>query len=249
MTSPAASDAALHVILRRAANLILEFNGPVCHLEARQTEQVAADRLRAILAQHDAEIPDTIATTTDPLTVLAYAATISPELAAQAEAELTRVETEAAIAARPTGYSHDLITSARESRRTVTIISTWSADAVRSYLDRASLDEQISHVIGRAGHSSQSATGQNLISRALNALSTDPATCVLIAESTDILDSATASGVATIAYARTPDARNLGSAHIRPGAAPLKVGHSGLGWFMRLRAAGSGCRGRVVSAV
>jgi phosphoglycolate phosphatase len=221
MTSPAASDAALHAILRRAANLILDFNGPVGHLQACQTEQAGADRLRAILAQHYAEIPGTIATTTDPLTVLAYAATISPQLAAQVDAELTRLEIDAAITAQPTGYSHDLISSARESRRTVTIISTWSAGAVRAYVDRASLDEQISHVIGRTEHSAQSVTGRNLISRTLSALSADPATCALIAESADILDSATASGVATIAYVGTPDTRNHGSAHIRPVVASL----------------------------
>jgi len=55
---------------------------------------------------------------TDPLAVLAYAATISAEIASQAEAELTRQELTAAATAQPTGYSHDLIaTSACLGRR------------------------------------------------------------------------------------------------------------------------------------
>ncbi|HTE83365.1 MAG TPA: hypothetical protein VK821_01370 [Dehalococcoidia bacterium] len=203
MTNPTTPDAALDGILRRARHLLLDFNGPVCTLYAHQPEHLAADHLRAILAEHAAEIPENIATTSDPLTVLAYAAATSPELAGRAEAELTRYELSAVATAQPIASSHDLISSARESHRTITVISSCSAQAVRAYLDRASLDEQVGLVIGRKEQDPDSATEHDLIDRALTALNADLATCVVVAESQDILDSASAHSIATIAYARS----------------------------------------------
>ena len=66
--------------------------------------------------------------------------------------------------------------------------------------------------MGRAGNAPDSFAKESLIGRALNALSADPATCALVAESASVLASAQASGIATIAYARTPAVRNLTSA-------------------------------------
>jgi beta-phosphoglucomutase-like phosphatase (HAD superfamily) len=210
MTSP--TPTSLDGTLRQARHLILDFNGAVCRLQDDQARQ-AVDQMRTILASDIAEIPDQVATTTDPLTVLAYAATISPQLAEQTNAELTRHEVSIALAAQPAGYSHDLISSARESHRTVTVISTYSVDAVSAYLDKASLDDQVGHVIGRNGYSPNSTAGNDLIARALTALNADPAACVIVSESAKILSSANASGVPSIAYARSPSARDLPSGH------------------------------------
>ena len=209
MTLPSQSDDALDAILSRARHLILDFNGPVCQLYTDQSEHLAADQLRAILARHHTGIPEAIAAATDPLAILAYAAAANPQLAEELDAELTRREYTAALTAQPAGYSHDLISSAREGHRTITVISTSSDIAIRAYLHTASLDEQVTAVIGRTGPSPDSATGHNLITRALKALRAEPAECALIAESADVLDQAAASGIAAIAYARTAAIRNL----------------------------------------
>jgi len=203
MTNPTTPDATLDDIIRQARHLLLDFDGPVCTLYAHQPERLAANQLRAILTEHAVSIPENIATTSDPLAVLAYAAATSPELAQRAEAELTRSELSAVATAQPAASSHDLISSARESHRTITIISTCSAQAVRAYLDRASLDEQVNLVIGREEKSAGPATGHDLIGRTLTALGTEPAVCLIVAESQDILDSASAHGISTIAYARS----------------------------------------------
>ncbi len=224
MSLPSPLNADLDATLRRARHLILDFNGPVCQLYSDQSERLAADQLRAILAQHNTEIPDTIAATDDPLAVLTYATTTSPQLAVDLDAELTRREINAALAAQPAAYSHDLISSARESHRTLTVVSTCSDLAVRAYLDRASLDEPVSHVVGRTAQSPDSGTGHNLIIRTLNALSADPGQCALIAESADILDQAAESGIAAIAYTRTarsPEPRNTANLAIRHELADL----------------------------
>src|ERR1019366_2913687 len=101
MTIPTPPYAAMDGILRRTRHLILDFDGPVCTLYARKPARLAADRLREILAPHIREIPSAVATATDPLAVLAYAAGISPQLAEQADAELTRYELSAAVPAQP----------------------------------------------------------------------------------------------------------------------------------------------------
>jgi beta-phosphoglucomutase-like phosphatase (HAD superfamily) len=151
--------------------------------------------------------------TAGPLAVLAHAATISPELGRQAEARLTRCELSAVATAQPAGYSHDVVSNAHEGQRTITVISTCSAHAVRAYLDRASLNGLVGLVIGRADSVPHVIAERDLISRALSALSADPATCALVAESGNILDSADRYKVATIAYAHTLAARDSMSAH------------------------------------
>lgn len=208
MNTPAPPHAALGGILRRASHLILDFHGPVCDLPDHQDDPSAADQLRGMLRI----IPVAVAAASDPLTVLAYIAASSPDLAEPAEAELARYELNAISTAQPTGYSHDLITSAHEGHRTVTIISTWSTDAVNAYLTRVSLDGQVSQVLGRIGRTP--AAEQDLIERALTALDADPATCAAITRSAPILDSANSHGVATIAYAPAPSGQNLTSSHM-----------------------------------
>jgi beta-phosphoglucomutase-like phosphatase (HAD superfamily) len=199
MTTPTPPDAALHAIIRQASHLVLDFDGTICTLYARQTAQQTADQLRTIITS-TAEIPGNVRASGDPLAVLAYAATISPEIAERVEAELTRQELSAVTTAQPTGYGHDLITSAREGNRTVTIISTCSADAVRSYLERASLDEQVACVCARvSGGTAPSWDG--LISQALTNLNADPDDCALVARSADLLQRAAEAGMPTISYA------------------------------------------------
>jgi hypothetical protein len=78
MTNPTTPDAALDGILQQARHLLLDFNGPVCALYAHQPERLAADQLRAILAEHAAEIPENVATTADSLTVLPIPSPLAP---------------------------------------------------------------------------------------------------------------------------------------------------------------------------
>src|SRR5690348_11639767 len=144
--TPAHGD--LGAIIRQARHLVLDFDGALCTLYTSEARRQAADQLRAMLPAHH-DHGSGIATTDDPLAVLEYMATIGQKLAKEAEAELTRQELAAVATARATGYSQDLITTAREGNRTVAIISRCSADTVHTYLDRASLSEQVHLVIAR----------------------------------------------------------------------------------------------------
>jgi len=212
MTDPVRPFAALDDIVRKSRHLLVDFDGPVCDLWATHSVALAADRLRKLLTDQRIQLPDLIATTTDPLAVLDCAAAISPDLAATAEADLTDLELSAVPTAHPAGYANDVITSARASGRTVTVIGFCSARAVNAYLVRSSLDEQVGLVVARTTHEPPSAT--SLVAHAITALRADPAACILVASSPATIEAASVAGMHTIGYARTPaDRGHLADAH------------------------------------
>jgi beta-phosphoglucomutase-like phosphatase (HAD superfamily) len=200
MTTPTPPFAALDEILARTSHLLLDFEGVVCRLYAGRPRSQAADRLRIVLNEHGAPLPETVATTTDPLAVLAFAATISRELVEQVDAELTECEIGAVRTAAPVGHVHDVIASARESGRTTTVISTCSARAVNAYLERASLAELADLGVARTPHDPASTSIPSLIGRAAGVLDTDASACAVVSTSPDVLDAALNTGAAVIAY-------------------------------------------------
>jgi beta-phosphoglucomutase-like phosphatase (HAD superfamily) len=87
-----------------------------------------------------------------PIEVFTYAATISTDLAARVEAEMTGQELAAVATAAPTPYVHDLVTAGQNSGRSVSVVSNNSARAVHAYLGRHGLDDRISLVVARTSH-------------------------------------------------------------------------------------------------
>lgn len=201
MTEPIPPFATLDDILRQARHLLIDFEGPLCSLYPH-SPTLAADRLRALLTAEGIQLPDLIAETTDPLAVVVHAANVRPDLARQAEAELTSIELSAVPAAQPTGHAHDVISSARESGRGVTIISTCSAAAVNAYLTRVSLTELVDLVVARTGNI-PAPEYLALIQQAFSELDAEPSTCAIVADSVLVLQSALTSGSAAIAYVRS----------------------------------------------
>lgn len=210
MTRPNPAHGDLGAIIRQARHLVLDFDGVLCTLYTGEARHQAADQLRAMLTARNEHGSD-IAASDDPLAVLEYMATIGRELAEEAEAELTRQELAAVPTAQAMGYSHDLITTAREGNRTVAIISRCSADTVHAYLDRASLRGQVALVVAR-GTPHPVVTWDELIRRALAGLGGEPDDCALIARSADLLDKATAAGMPTISYSPVPASGDVTSA-------------------------------------
>lgn len=153
-----------------------------------------------MLSEHGVPLPETITVTTDPFAVLSFAATISRELAEQADAELTDCELGAVPTAEPIGYVHDVIASARESSRTATVISTCSARAVNAYLERTNLADLVGLGVARTPHDPASTSIASLIGRAAGVLDTDASACAVVSTSADIRDAALNTGADVIAY-------------------------------------------------
>ena len=133
-------------------------------------------------------MPDDIARSPDPIQVFAYAATISTDLAARVEAEMTDQELAAVATAAPTPYVHEVVTACRDSGRSVAVVSNNSARAVHAYLDRHGLDDRIGLVVARTDHDpALLKPSPHLIIRAVGAVDAEPSECALVGDSvTDI---------------------------------------------------------------
>ena len=149
-------------------------------------------------------MPAAITGSTDPLEILVYASTVSPSMAARAEAALTGLELSAVARSAPAGYVHEVVAACRESGRSVTVVSRHSAAAVRSYLTSHGLAHQVKHVIARTSGRLQPTSG--LVEEAIRRLG-PPSTCALVTVSAEGIQAARSSRAHTIGYARAPGMR------------------------------------------
>jgi phosphoglycolate phosphatase len=207
MTSPISAANDLDAILARTHHLFLDFDGPICSIFAGLPAATVADRLRKVFGDH-AQMPDDIASTADPFAVFAYAATISEDLAAQVEAEMTDQELTAVPTAAPAPYVHEVVTACQNSGRTVAVVSNNSARAVHAYLDRHGLDDRISLVVARAHHDpGLLKPSPHLIAQAVGALDAEPGECTLVGDSVTDIQGACLASIQSIGYANEPGKR------------------------------------------
>jgi myo-inositol-1(or 4)-monophosphatase len=195
---------ALDDILSQARHLIFDFDGPVCDLTAAMPPGTA-DQLRDVIRAETAAMPAAIATTGEPIDIIARAVAISPSLAARLDAELTSIELTAADTARPAAYVHEALAACRDSGRTPAVISSRSGQAVSSYLDKHGLADQARDVTTiitfPPGHLQ---TMPHLLEDAIHALGATPAECALITATETGIETACGIGAHAIGYATTP---------------------------------------------
>jgi phosphoglycolate phosphatase len=201
-SSPPGSD--LDTIIARTRHLLLDFDGPICSIYAGLPAGTVADRLRKLFGDH-AQLPDEIAGTADPLEVFAYAASVSEDLAARVETEMTNQELTAVATAAPTPYVHEVVTACQSSDRSVAVVSNNSAAAVHSFLARHGLDDRISLVVARTNHDhALLKPSPHLITQAVHALDAEPRVCTLVGDSVTDVQAARLASVQSIGYANQP---------------------------------------------
>ncbi len=207
MTSPAPPRGDLDTIVAPTWPLLLDFDGPICSIFAGLPAATVAERLRKLFGDH-ASIPDDVARTADPLAVFAYAATISEDMAARVEAEMTDQELAAVPTAAPTPYVHEVVTACQNSGRSVAVVSNNSARTVHAYLARHSLDDRISVVVARTNHDpALLKPSPHLITQAVDALAAEPGECTLVGDSVSDIQAARLASVYSIGYADEPGKR------------------------------------------
>ena len=205
MTSPGTDAASLGAIVARTRWLLLDFDGPICSIYAGLTDATVAAQLRKLIP---GELPEGIANTPDPIEVFTYSATVSDELAARVEAEMADLEVAAVPTADPTPYVHQVIASARESRRIVGVVSNNGPRAVNAYLDRHGLSDGIALVTARTSHDpALLKPSPHLINEAVRGLDADPTAATLVGDSYTDIEAAHSAGVASIGYANEPGKR------------------------------------------
>lgn len=205
MTAAASPGADLDAIVARTRWLLLDFDGPICSIYAGLPAPAVADQLRKLFTDQDIPLREDVASNPDPMQVFAYAGTISAELAARVEAEMTDLEVTATATAKPTPYIHDVLAACRESGRTVAVVSNNAERAVRTYLVRHGLDDRIGHVFARTSHDpALLKPSPHLIEKAVQALNADPTATALVGDSITDIEGAHLAGIASIGYANKP---------------------------------------------
>jgi beta-phosphoglucomutase-like phosphatase (HAD superfamily) len=238
MTTPTTPSSDLDTIVSRTHHLLLDFDGPICSIFAGLAAATVADRLRKLLGDH-AQVPGEIARTADPFEVFAYAATISEDLAARVETEMTDQELAAVATAAPTPYVHEVVTACHSSGRSIAVVSNNSSRAVHSYLARHGLDDRISLVIARTNHDpALLKPSPHLIIQAVDTLEAEPGDCTLVGDSVTDIQSARLANVHSIGYANKPGKpERLAAA----GAGAVITNLANLALRLRARMAGPAC--------
>lgn len=215
MSPERAPFAALDEILNKTRHLLIDFDGPICSLFAGTPTAPVADRLREVITTADVPIPPAITNTADWFEILAYAAEVSPELAASVEAELSALEYSAVATAEPTPYVRDVLTACHESGRSVAVISNNSLTAVRAYLDAHELDHQVHVVAARTTPNVKVLKpSPDLIYQATEALGSVPVACAVVGDLPSDVEAAHSAGASSVGYAKTPrDAERLAGAN------------------------------------
>lgn len=204
MSLPTGARSQLADLLRGARILLLDFDGPVAHLFAGHPAPDVAAAVRQFSTVHGVDLSDT--RTDDPLVLVRAAYRHSPESGRDVEAHVIEHETRAAASAAPTPGTHELIRAAAGSRRTVLIVSNNSERAIRTYLARHDLTDQVAHILGRPfGHPEQMKPDPHLLRGALDIARAAPADAVFIGDSITDAIAGAAAGVPCIGYAKSPE--------------------------------------------
>jgi phosphoglycolate phosphatase len=205
MTTGSPPGEALGDILARTRYLLLDFDGPVCDIFAGLPATTVAERLRKLINGQDIQIPEQIARSPDPIEIFTYSATVSVGLAARVEAEMADQEVAAVPTARPTPYVHEVVTSCRDSGRSVAVVSNNADRAVRAYLAQHGLDDRIELVAARTSPDpALLKPSPHLIEQALADLGALPVECVLVGDTTTDMQAASLAGIDSIGYANRP---------------------------------------------
>src|ERR1022692_2172324 len=139
-------------IISTTRHLLLDFDGPVCSIYAGTPAPVIAGQLRDTLQAAGSTLPAESITEDDPLEIFRAVARISDDAAITAQQILTAFETRAIRTARPARGSADLIVTAAQTGRTVTIVSNNSGAAIAAYLADHRLAGYIRGIVARDDH-------------------------------------------------------------------------------------------------
>jgi beta-phosphoglucomutase-like phosphatase (HAD superfamily) len=195
----------LDQVIARTRYLLLDFDGPICDIYAGHPDHTVANELRKLISGQGIDMPVDVARTRDPIAVFTYSATVSADLAARVEAEMTQQELTAVTTARPAAYVHDVASSCHESGRTLAVVSNNSDQAVRAYLKRHGLDDRVDLVVARISPDpALLKPSSHLIDQAIQQVAAQPGQCTLVGDSVTDIEAGQQANVATIGYANKP---------------------------------------------
>ncbi|MBB5870830.1 HAD superfamily hydrolase (TIGR01509 family) [Allocatelliglobosispora scoriae] len=197
----------MHKLLHQAEAVLFDFDGSLCRIFATLTDWAAADRVLSVLGLAGVALPPHLITTSDPIEVARFLATVDDrEIALRAEQELRAVELEAVAGAAPTPGGHEAFRAVAASGRPVAIVSNNSPEAVEAYLALHRLTGLTDVVLGRMpGRPGSMKPHPYLVTMACMLVEAEPGGCVLIGDSVTDIEAAKAAGTLAIGLASQPD--------------------------------------------
>jgi beta-phosphoglucomutase-like phosphatase (HAD superfamily) len=191
-------------LMRPVRHLMLDFDGPMCHVFAGRPAPGVADRLRALIAAEQ-DLPAELAQETDPLGFYRYTPQLSPDLAMRVTRLLRAEEVEAATTAELTPGVVDVMRACGRTGRVITVVSNNTPEAVQTFLTKHDLSKFIEHVSGRSNADpALMKPSPYLLQRAADAVGARLAASALVGDSTTDIQAAHAINVAAIGYANKP---------------------------------------------
>ncbi|GAB2793380.1 HAD family hydrolase [Amycolatopsis magusensis] len=183
-------------LLTSRDHVVIALDGPVAELPGRNT---IAARLRVLVA--DGRLPRKVARTEDPFAVLAHAATIGPGTERAVYAQLCRLETELAAAARITPGVEEAFAKLATAGTRLTVVSALAVEAVRTILVMHGLDRHVQRIAGRAGPDLENLPpAAGLIIAALRECLVPVEHCLFVGSTDADLTAGRAAGVETVRY-------------------------------------------------
>jgi beta-phosphoglucomutase-like phosphatase (HAD superfamily) len=192
----------LDALAKVTRHLLIDFDGPVCSVFAGVPAPEVAQQLRASLITAGFDLGADAQDEDDPIEVFRQAARLGPQAAMTAQQLLTVYETRAIPTARPAPGSADLIITARQTGRTVTIVSNNSGAAIAAYLADHDLTGYVGAIVARDDSDPERMKPSPYrVREAVRLLNAASAECTLIGDSTSDVTAGHLAGVAVIGYA------------------------------------------------
>lgn len=188
-------------LVNRARAVLLDFDGPVTLLMPPPSNAHAAEAARAALP--GPALPREVATTTDHLAVLRWAANNAPDRLDDVEHACIEAEIEAARVSKPTPGALDFLHSCAHVGKPVVIVSNNAADAVLTFLNRYDATNLVSGIVGRQPRRPDLLKPHpSLVLAALDLVQMPADDGVLIGDSVTDVEVARRTGVRSIGYAK-----------------------------------------------
>lgn len=199
MTTTGPILSALDAVLARARDLLMDFDGVICRLYDPTARERTADYLRTRLADPATGYDGPVPHLADPAVVL-YSAKIEGLSGRNLESDLAGWEYTAITTALPVSSAPDVIAGARESGRTVTVVSSCAARVVDRYLDQAGLSELTGPAIGRKEGKPESGEPGAVLARCVRQHWPHRSTCAVVSAHPDVLNAAREAHIPAIRY-------------------------------------------------
>jgi HAD superfamily hydrolase (TIGR01509 family) len=226
---PAASSDTLRELLAAARCVLFDFDGPLTSVFGGHEATVVAAALTARIASWPR--PPRVRDPADPVRVLAdvaraFGGSADDGRVAELDRLLTDQEVHAVGTARPTAYADELVRRLVARGVRVAVTTNSSARAVARYFDLRGLTGCFAgHVYGRPADPRLMKPHPYCVEEAVRGLGTRPAECLMIGDSPNDFEAATAADVAFVGLARNDRKRRqltgAGALHLVGSLAPV----------------------------